>query len=161
MKTYLLLGSNLLNKRQQISQSTKLILDNIGSFVAHSSLYETSSWGIKDLPSFINQVLVIDSELTPIVILEEVKKIERIMGRVERNKWGNREIDIDILFYGEEKIDHESLQIPHPLIQERLFCLVPLLEIAPDIIHPVLNQTIEELYDLCTDQEEVLLLEEL
>jgi len=121
-------------------------------------VYETQPWGNTDQESFLNQVIMINTTLDPRGLLDASNKIEKEMGRIKKEKWGPRIIDIDILFYGKRVVRDKGLEIPHPELHKRAFVLVPLMEIAPELEHPVLNQPIDELYMACDDQSEVVML---
>jgi 2-amino-4-hydroxy-6-hydroxymethyldihydropteridine diphosphokinase len=110
-----------------------------------SKVYETPPWGYEDQPAFLNQVLQVETELDPPALLRHLKRIEKKLGRQATFRYGPRIIDLDILFYADLIYSTDSLQIPHPMASERAFVLVPMLEIAPDFIHPVLGKTIREL----------------
>ncbi len=120
----------------------------------------SEAWGNRNQPEFFNQALTIRTSDGPLVLLDKLKEIERSMGRKHSKKWGPRLIDLDILFIGSQKIEIDHLSVPHPAIAHRNFTLVPLMEIAPDFIHPILNVSIKELYFQCTDDLEVLMLED-
>lgn len=160
MKIYLLLGSNLGDRLSQIRRSIQKIKDEIGTVLMESAVYETESWGVPDQPLFLNQAIVVETEVEPIVLLEKVKEIERSLGRSKRNHWQSREIDIDILFFEDQIINSQRLTIPHPHIPDRLFALIPLMELAPHFVHPIHELSILELYDQCTDQGNIVLFEE-
>lgn len=160
MEAYLLLGSNLGDRKHQIEKSIQLIAEQIGLVLKESSIYETESWGISDQPIFLNKVILVETSFDPFELLKCIKNIEISMGRKERAKWHNREIDIDILFYGKQYIETPELRIPHPYLHERMFTLVPLMEIDPFLNHPTLNRSIEDLYDLCRDEGNVMQIEE-
>jgi len=147
---YLLLGSNLGDRFQNLAEAR----DRIGSIQASSSIYVTRAWGNTHQPDFYNQVIEIDTQLTPEELLKTILKIEASMGRVRDEKWGARIIDIDILFYRNKIIDTEGLIVPHPEIKNRRFTLIPLREIT-NMIHPVLRKTIDELLKDCQDPLEV------
>ena len=144
-EVYLLLGSNLGDRMKQVRDAADLIAKNVGKIMIRSACYETASWGNTDQPDFINQVLLVHTELTAREVLDQVLAIEVSLGRVRHEKWGSRLIDIDILFYGAEIISEPDLVVPHPHLHERAFVLVPLEEIAPALIHPVLKQSVSEL----------------
>lgn len=152
---YILLGSNLGDKKKKLEAAATAIDTAIGPVIRKSFFYKTSAWGNTEQPSFYNQVLEIASELTPQEILKQINRIELALGRVRQEKWGARIIDIDILYYEQEVISSPELTVPHPGIPDRRFTLVPLTELAPDLIHPVLRKTNAELLHDCTDKLEV------
>ena len=145
---YLLLGSNLGNSREILNKAIELLSQKIGVIILQSKDYETKPWGIINQPDFLNLAIAIHTKLKPLEILEQTQSIENQLGRVRKEKWGARLIDIDIIFYGNETVDEPNLKVPHPLMQERDFALIPLAEIAPDFLHPVLRKTVLELKDL-------------
>ena len=134
---YLGLGSNLGDSAGAVKEGVdRLVSEGDVVLVRLSSLYITRPWGHEDQPDFINAVAEIQTDLQPLELLEKARSVERDAGRVERFKWGPRELDIDLLLYGKEVLDLDALKLPHPLMAERAFVLVPLLEIAPDLVHP-------------------------
>ena len=143
--TYLLLGSNLGNRRKYIASALSEIEAKIGSISKSSSLYQTASWGKHDQPDFLNQVIELKTSLKPQDLLSRILSIEAELGRKRLEKWGSRIIDIDILLYENHIINEPELVIPHPYLAFRKFCLMPLSEIAPELIHPVLKKNIQEL----------------
>lgn len=152
---YLLLGSNIGDKKKHFDKAIGLLKKYVGPINSASGIYETAAWGKTDQPSFYNQVLKIETELTPSELLTEVNRIEAELGRVREEKWGERVIDIDILYYHSLIIDKKHLKIPHPQLHNRRFTLVPLCEIAGELNHPKLNKTNSELLKNCTDMLEV------
>jgi 2-amino-4-hydroxy-6-hydroxymethyldihydropteridine diphosphokinase len=149
---YLLLGSNLGNREEVINKAIDLINERIGKVVCKSSMYETEPWGKTDQPGFLNLALQVQTAANAITVLHTALEIEKQLGRVRLERWGSRIIDIDIIFFNQEVIHiKEELTIPHPEMQNRKFVLEPLSEIAADFKHPVLNQTIRELYETLTD----------
>lgn len=151
-KVYLLLGGNLGAREVLMAEAEKELNKQIGEVVLKSSLYETNAWGKEQQPNFLNKILVIDTNLNAFEVLKIIQNIELKLGRTRIEHWGARTMDIDILFYDNKIIDTDKLKIPHPLIPMRKFVLLPLVEIIPDFIHPVLKQTVHELYLICDDQ---------
>ena len=141
---YLGLGTNLGDRKQNISKAIEAISLKM-SISKQSSLYETTAWGYTNQPDFLNQVIQVETNMSPLRLLNFLKKTEVELGRVENFRYGPRLIDIDILFYDDLIKTTSRLQIPHPRIPERAFVLVPLNEIAPGYVHPVLKKTIAEL----------------
>lgn len=152
---HLILGSNLGDRVAQIELAKQLIVEQVGSIEAESSLYETQPWGHAEQPWFINQAIAVNSPLDPSLMMYAVKKIEREAGREPGEKWHARHIDIDVLLSEDRILEEKDLIIPHPLFHLRNFTLVPMMEIAPYEVHPVYNKTIEELFLECRDTGEV------
>jgi len=156
VKVFLGLGSNK-------GDRLKFLTDTVNEFkknpeldiIKSSSIYETEPWGNKTWNKFLNSVIEIETELKPLELLQELKLIEKELGRVNNAKWSDREIDIDILFYGSDIVHNQALNIPHREVENRRFVLVPLKEIAPGFIHPVLNKSILELLEITGDDSEV------
>lgn len=144
---YLLLGSNMDNRLSNLEEAKT----QLGGVIASSSIYITAAWGNEKQPDFYNQVIKIDSKLSPQALLEDILKVEKNIGRVRLEKWGPRIIDIDILFYKADIINTSTLTIPHPEIQNRRFALTPLAELAPSLVHPVLKKTVVQLLEECKD----------
>ena len=142
---YLLLGSNLGNRKEILNKAIELLNQKVGVVILQSKDYETKPWGVTDQPDFLNLAVAIHTRLKPLEILEQTQSIENQLGRVRKEKWGARLIDIDIIFYGEEIINLPDLKVPHPLMQDRDFALNPLAEIAPNFLHPALKKTVLEL----------------
>jgi len=145
MIAYIGIGSNLGDRKENCFRAVQLLKENNISVLKESSLYETEPWGVKDQPKFINMVVMLETTKTPMELLNTLKSIESKMGRRPSKRWGPREIDLDILLYGDMIVDEEELKIPHPLLEKREFVLIPLSEIAPDLIHPISGKTISEL----------------
>jgi 2-amino-4-hydroxy-6-hydroxymethyldihydropteridine diphosphokinase len=149
--TYLLLGSNQGNREYFLAQATSLITTRIGTVIHQSAIYETAAWGLEDQTAFLNQVLRVSTALPPTTLLTQINIIEKDLGRERRIKWGARVIDIDILYYDDLVLQTPELVIPHPHLQDRRFTLLPLAEIAPGFIHPVLKKSNEALVAECLD----------
>ncbi|MRT92207.1 2-amino-4-hydroxy-6-hydroxymethyldihydropteridine diphosphokinase [Ancylomarina sp. 16SWW S1-10-2] len=155
-RIYFLLGGNIGNREEILSEAIKKMTKQLGKFVQTSALYETEPWGFTHEQNFLNQVVVFDSELSPLDILDKTQIIEKELGRVRKTtQYCERTIDIDILFYGDECIENQRLSIPHPRIQERSFALYPLEELIPEFIHPKLKKSIQLLKDECSDKLKV------
>jgi 2-amino-4-hydroxy-6-hydroxymethyldihydropteridine diphosphokinase len=148
---FLLLGSNQGHPLEKLSAARARLNQDAGKIVQHSSVYKTAAWGKTDQPDFYNQVVELASAFDGRELLNKIQVIEKDLGRIRDEKWGSRTIDIDILFIGDECIDFPDLKVPHPAVAERRFTLVPLAEIAPDLLHPVLHQKIAVLLSVCKD----------
>ncbi len=158
-RAFLLLGSNEGNRLEMTQKAISLIENQLGKLQNKSSLYETEAWGKKDQPDFLNQVVEVFTSYNAMETLQICKKIEVDLGRVKNEKWGQRTIDIDLLFWNNSIISDENLKLPHPQIENRNFVLIPMMEIAGEFVHPTLLKTIEEIFDECSDDCEVLLFE--
>ena len=152
-EVYLILGSNIGDRKKYLEQAISMINEAIGKIQSKSSLYETAPWGFDDKNNFLNLVIKVETSLQPENLLKEILQIEKIIGRIRtKEKYSSRVIDIDILFYDKKIIHSENLVIPHPLMHERKFVLIPLAEIAGQFIHPVFNKTIQTLLNECKDE---------
>jgi len=155
---YLLLGSNLGNKEENLRNAVKL-LKKFGKIRKRSAIYETEPWGFSDERNFFNIAVCMETSLNPFELLANILKIEISIGRKRQiRQWVAREIDIDIIFYDKLILNEEFLTIPHPHLKNRKFALVPLKEIASGFIHPVFGKSIAELLKECIDDCEVELL---
>src|SRR5437773_4735146 len=151
-KSFLLTGGNVGKRLENLQQVIELLEKYCGRILQRSSVYETEAWGKTDQPNFLNQVLEIETEMKPESLMDEILKIEQLMGRIRNEKYGPRIIDIDILFFNKEIITRPGLVIPHPELQNRRFVLIPLAELAPQFEHPVLKKSISELLKDCPDK---------
>lgn len=145
---YLGLGTNLGDKEQNLHKAINSITKRIGSLASLSAFYETAPWGFESRNSFLNAVACIETELSPQELLKETQQIEREVGRTQKSvnhAYADRLIDIDLLLYSDWQINEKELIIPHPLMTERRFVMEPLAEIAPDLQHPTLKKTMQEL----------------
>jgi 2-amino-4-hydroxy-6-hydroxymethyldihydropteridine diphosphokinase len=148
MKVYLGLGTNLGDKEANLHAAVQKINERVGKVISLSAFYVTAPWGFSSENSFLNAACCVESELPPLEILKETQAIERELGRMKKSVGGNysdRLIDIDILLYGDLILHTPELELPHPLMTERRFVMEPLIEIAPDVVHPVLGRKLKEI----------------
>jgi 2-amino-4-hydroxy-6-hydroxymethyldihydropteridine diphosphokinase len=151
-KAILLIGGNLGDRTGHLQQAVEQIDEQVGKVEKISALYETAAWGDVEQPDYLNQALLVSTDMDARTLLHTVLAIEHHIGRIRRQKWGARVIDIDIIFFNDEVIAQPDLKIPHPQMQFRQFVLVPLGEIVPDWLHPVLQQSVSTLLENCTDK---------
>ena len=145
---YISLGSNLGNKQSNLEKAIEQLQQRTGVVKQKSTIYESEPWGYAPFNNFLNQVVLITTEHTPSHLLSILLNIENTLGRIRENKgYQDRVIDLDILFYDKEIIISDTLQIPHERFHERLFMLEPMVEIAPDFVHPQLKQTTQILLE--------------
>ena len=144
IRAYLGLGSNLGDRQHNLSRAIELLSQRL-HVERISSIYETEPMGYQEQPRFLNAICQVATLLSPEKLLALAKEIEEALGRVPSFQNGPRSIDVDILFYGEQVIDNPQLTIPHPRLEERAFVLVPLAEIAPELVHPVSGKTVGEM----------------
>lgn len=157
-KVFLGIGSNLGNRENNILEAVEKIRELIGPVVSASSIYETEPWGFRSENEFLNMVIEVETKLRPSGLLGRLLMIESLLGRVREGRhYTSRIIDLDILLYNNVIMKTKVLEIPHPKMHERKFVLVPLVEIAPGIVHPVLKKNIRELLEECPDKSRVRL----
>jgi 2-amino-4-hydroxy-6-hydroxymethyldihydropteridine diphosphokinase len=152
---YLLLGTNMGDRQNNLEKARQLIGEQAGRVTRSSGIYETAAWGKTDQPSFLNQAIAIETSLNAKQLIRKILKLEKLLGRVRKEKYGPRIIDMDILLFNEETHQYPFLTIPHPEMQNRRFALGPLAEIAPGLKHPVFQKTISQLLEDCTDPLDV------
>jgi len=146
---YLALGTNLGDRLANLKQAISALTPQL-EVKAKSQVYETLPWGVEDQPKFLNQVIKANTYLDPEPLLKHLKRLEVALGRKESVPNGPRLIDMDILFYDDLVLDKASIVIPHPRLHERGFVLLPLMEIAPNLVHPVNKKSVREMAELCS-----------
>lgn len=149
-QVYLLLGSNQGDRISYLRQA-RTALRSLGNVQASSSIYETAAWGLTTQPAFLNQALLLETDRKPLDLLQEILLIEKMLGRERKERYGPRTLDIDILLYDDLVLQHERLTLPHPELTNRRFALTALCEIAGTAVHPVFEQTLDELLTQCPD----------
>jgi len=165
---YLSLGSNLGRREQHLEDALELIQSRIGTIEKVSRYYESEPWGFSSKNSFYNCCLALRTALEPLLLLDQLLEIEQALGRVREltkrpegeRTYSDRVIDIDLLLYGEDQMDHPRLILPHPSMGDRKFVLAPLVEIAPDLVHPITGISIRTMLQQCDDPMDVTPVEE-
>lgn len=154
---FVALGTNLGNRLENINRALALLEQNGVSIVKCSHWIETEPYGVTDQPNFLNGVCQVETQLEPLELLRLLLKLELDMGRVRLRRWGERIIDLDLLVYEDRILNTEELTLPHRDMVNRFFVLVPLVEIAPELVHPVLKKTMQQLlYELNSNEGKVI-----
>ncbi len=151
---YLCLGSNVGNRQAALEKAITLLCNNVGHCKKCTQIYESEPWGFACDTPFLNQIVVLQTPFSPLEILHKIQVIEYALGRKRSSeaRYAPRTMDIDILFFGNERVELPELAIPHPAIARRRFVLIPLVELNPEGVHPVLQKTWQELLDSCPDE---------
>lgn len=159
---FILLGSNLGDRQLLVNQASAMIEERCGKIVAKSRLYESEPWGFKSEHWFLNQVVILSTEMSPDDLMDTLLAIEMELGRdrtTPHEGYVSRPIDLDILYWGEDLVvEKQHVIIPHPRLHKRRFTLLPLCDVAPDYVHPILKKTNRQLLDECDDFGKVDLL---
>ena len=156
-RAFIGLGSNMGERYRHLTEAAAALRALPQTAVVwFSPVYETDAWGKTDQPRFLNAACEISTDLEPVVLLSALKEIETRLGRTSHEHWGPREIDLDILLYDGIVVDTPDVSVPHRDLANRRFVLVPLRDIAPDLVHPVLGLTVEEMASACADQGRVV-----
>ena len=150
---FLQLGSNLGKRELLLQDAIAAIEDRVGEVVEKSKVYESTPWRMEGQENYLNQIVKVKTELLADDVLFTILDIEKELGRIRIEKWGERLIDIDIIFYNDSIIETAQLCVPHKHMHERMFVLAPLHNIAPDMVHPKYNKTVDELMQMCKDTE--------
>jgi 2-amino-4-hydroxy-6-hydroxymethyldihydropteridine diphosphokinase len=157
MRAYIGLGSNVGEREENLVRAISLLDSSPGIRVLRqASLYETEPVGVEAQPWFFNTVVEVEAELAPGELLRRLKEIEKALGREDRGRWGPREIDLDLLLYGDLVMEEDGLVLPHPELHRRRFVLEPLCELAPELIHPRLGRPLRELLAGLDERKKVI-----
>jgi 2-amino-4-hydroxy-6-hydroxymethyldihydropteridine diphosphokinase len=153
----ILLGGNAPETAKLFTRAIPMLENAFGPVRASSAVYQSKAWGYDSTLPYLNSVLVFETRLQPTFCLTAVLEIEKLLGRVRSSgsRYSDRSIDIDLLFCGNQVVSHAALEIPHPRLHLRKFTLVPLAEVFPTFIHPVLNQSVAELLEKCPDVTDI------
>lgn len=154
-RAYLLIGGNLGDRTAYLDRAKVLIQEHCGILTKVSAIYQTAAWGLEAQPDFYNQALLLETELAAGPLMSRLLEIELQLERTREVKMGPRTIDIDILLFNNEIMDTPLVTVPHPRLPARRFALLPLSEIALEVVHPELGKTISELLASCSDTLDV------
>jgi len=152
---YISLGGNIGNTLEIFQNALLAIEKKLGKIIQKSSIYQTAAWGKEDQNDFLNQVILIETSFDAKKLLDSLLTIELLFERKRIERWGPRTLDLDLLSFDNQIENSKSLVLPHPRIQERKFILVPLAELNPNWVHPMLRKSVSELLDNCADQLKV------
>jgi 2-amino-4-hydroxy-6-hydroxymethyldihydropteridine diphosphokinase len=153
---YILSGSNLGDREKALTTAKQEIQLHCGSISACSSIYESDPWGFDSDEKFLNQVILLTSKLGPYALLAKLQEIEKKMGRIRtKSGYESRIIDLDILYFNDEIIQNEALKIPHPAMHQRAFTMVPMEELAPNFLHPILKISQKEILSALADKKDI------
>lgn len=150
-RAFIGIGSNVGDREAALGEAISRLAETAGQVVLRSALYRTEPVEVIDQAEFMNQVVAVDTPLEPAALLDRLLAIERAMGRVRSRDKGPRTIDLDLLLHGDAVVRATGIEVPHPRLHLRRFVLVPLAEIAPDLVHPVLGESIGALLARCPD----------
>ncbi len=148
---YLLIGGNIGDRMSNLALAKESLQQECGIIIKTSSIYETEAWGNNDQPAFLNQAIFISTKLSVTDLMNCILNVEKKIGRIRKDKYEPRIIDIDIIFFNNDFFSNFVVTVPHPELQNRRFVLVPLVEIAENYLHPVLKKSCKELLDECKD----------